>query len=161
MTGQQKLIIISLPMHVIYNLLHMHTLPEELEPSSPAQQACRSTNLATDPLHHCFVPQLRAQLFTYHHLQPSLPSFPLSQEAPGKSAASLRISYGIVPVLPTGTRGNLSSMEDTGITYKTCADLRRSYTMVDWHASNQAAQQSNKIITRICSICRIYRICKI
>jgi hypothetical protein len=50
MTGQQKLIIISLPMHVIYNLLHMHTLPEELEPSSPAQQACRPTNLATDPL---------------------------------------------------------------------------------------------------------------
>ncbi len=26
--------------------------------------------------HHYFVPQLRAQLFTYHHLQPSLPSFP-------------------------------------------------------------------------------------
>ena len=26
--------------------------------------------------HNCFVPQLRAQLFTYHHLQPSLPSFP-------------------------------------------------------------------------------------
>ncbi len=25
-------------------------------------------------------------------------------------------------------------MEDTGITYKTCADSRRSYTMVDWHA---------------------------
>ena len=91
--------------------------------------------------HHCFVPQLRAQLFTYHHLQPSLLSFPLSKEVSVKSAASLRISYGIVPVLPTGTRGNLPSMEDTGITYKTCFDSRRSYTMVDWHASNHAAQQ--------------------
>ncbi len=47
-------------------------------------------------IHHCFVPQLRAQLFTYHHMQPSLQSLVLSQEAPGKSAASLRISYGIV-----------------------------------------------------------------
>jgi hypothetical protein len=55
----------------------------------------------------------------------------------------------------------ISSMEDTGITYKTCADSRRSYAIVDWHAANQAAQQSNKIITRICSICTIYRICKI
>jgi hypothetical protein len=34
------------------------------------QIPCRSS------FHHCFVPQLRAQLFTYHHLQPSLPSFP-------------------------------------------------------------------------------------
>jgi hypothetical protein len=113
------------------------------------QIPCRSS------FHHCFVHQLRAQLFTYHHLQQSLPSFPVSQEAPGTLAASLCISYGIVPVLPTGTRGNLPSMEDTGITYKTCTDSRRSYTMVDWHASNQAAQQSNKIITRICSICTI------
>ncbi len=80
----------------------------------------RPTNSATDPLgnssfHHCCVSQLRAQLFTYHHLQPSLQSFVLSQEAPGISAASLRISYSIVPVLPTGTRGSLPSMEDTGI----------------------------------------------
>ncbi len=50
MTGQQKLIIISLPMDVIYNFLHLHTLPEELEPSLPAQLACHSTNLATDPM---------------------------------------------------------------------------------------------------------------
>ncbi len=98
--------------------------------------------------HHCFVPQLRAQLFTYHHLQQSLLSFVLSQEALGKSAASFLISYGIVPVLQTGTRGSLPSMEDTGITYKTCADSLRSYTMVDWHVSNQAAPQSNKLITR-------------
>ncbi len=48
-------------MNAIYNLLHMHTLPEELEPSSesslPAQQACRPTNLATDPL-HILIPSL-------------------------------------------------------------------------------------------------------
>ncbi len=51
MTGQQKMIITTtLPMNVIYNFLHVHTLPEELEPSSPAQQACHPTNLATDPL---------------------------------------------------------------------------------------------------------------
>ncbi len=162
MKGQQKLIIVSLPMDLIYNFRHVHTLPEELEPSSPAQQACHSTSLATDALHclqilipSLLVPQLRAQLFTYHHLQLSLPSFPLSQEAPGKSAASLRISYGIVPVLPTGTSGNLPSMEDTGIKYKTCSGSWRSYTMMDWHASNQGAQQSKKIITRICSICTI------
>jgi hypothetical protein len=47
---------------------------------------------------HCLVPQLRAQLLTYHHLHLSLPSFVLPQEAPGKSADFLRISYGIVPV---------------------------------------------------------------
>ena len=35
-------------------------------------------------------------------------------------------------------------MEDTGITYKTCEDSLRSYTMVDWHASNQAVQQSDR-----------------
>jgi hypothetical protein len=73
----------------------------------------------------------------YHHLQQSLQSFVLSQEAPGMSAASLRISYGIVPVLLTGTRGSRPSMEDTGITYKTCAGARIHcyYTMVDWHTS--------------------------
>jgi hypothetical protein len=71
----------------------------------------------------------------YHHLQLSLQSFVLSQEAPGMLVASLRISYGIVPVLLTGTRGSLPSMEDTGITYKTCADSQCSYTMVDWHSS--------------------------
>ncbi len=32
-----------------------------------------------------FVPHPRAQLLTYHHLQPSLLSFVLSQTAPGKS----------------------------------------------------------------------------
>ncbi len=36
--------------YVIYNFLHVHTLPEELELSLQAQQACHSTNLATDPL---------------------------------------------------------------------------------------------------------------
>ena len=37
----------------------------------------------------------RAQLLTYHHLQPSQPSLVLSQAAPGKSADSFRMSKGI------------------------------------------------------------------
>ncbi len=109
------------------------TLVVSTESLSPYQTGYKS--LRESSFHHCVVQQLRAQLFTYHHLQPSLLSFVLLQEAPGMSAASLRISYGIVPVLPTGTRGSLPSMEDTGITYRTCADSRLSYTMVDWHAS--------------------------
>ena len=64
--------------------------------------------------------------FTYHHLQPSRPFSDLSQKAPGKSADSRRMAKGIVPVAPTGTRGRRPSMEDTGITYKTCACSRRS-----------------------------------
>ncbi len=100
----------------------------------PYQLGYRSATDRESSLHYCSVPQLRAQLFTvtYHHLQLCLLSFFLSQAAPGMSQASLCISYGIVrvPVLPTGTRGSLPSMEDTGITYKTCSDSRRSYTMV-------------------------------
>ncbi len=76
--------------------------------------------------HYCLVPHPRAQLFTYHHLQPSPPFADLSQKAPGKSAVSRRMAKGIVPVAPTGTRGRRPSMEDTGITYKTCACSRRS-----------------------------------
>ena len=76
--------------------------------------------------HCCLVPHLRAQLFTYHHLQPSPLFADLSQKAPGKSAVSRRMAKGIVPVAPTGTRGRRPSMEDTGITYKTCACSWRS-----------------------------------
>ncbi len=66
--------------------------------------ACKLSyrSLREPAFHHSLPPQLRAQLFTYHHLQLSLPSFVLSHEAPGKCAASLCISSGIVPVLPTG-----------------------------------------------------------
>ena len=49
----------------------------------------------------------------------------LLQKAPEKSADSRRMAKGIVPVAPTGTRGRRPSMEDTGITYKTCACSRR------------------------------------
>jgi hypothetical protein len=78
---------------------------------------------------HRFLPLLlgphpTAQLITYHHwhLQPSPLFADLSQKAPGKSADSdsRRMAKGIVPVTPTGTRG----MEDTEITYKTCACSR-------------------------------------
>ncbi len=41
-------------------------------------------------------------------------------------ADSPRIWKGIVPVSPTGTSGSCPSMEDTGTTYKTGADSRRS-----------------------------------
>ena len=63
---------------------------------------------------------------TYHHLQPSPLFSDLSQKAPSKSANSRRMAKCIVPVAPTGTRGRRPSMEDTGITYKTCACSRRS-----------------------------------
>jgi hypothetical protein len=76
--------------------------------------------------HYCLVPHPRAQLFTYHHLQPSPRFADLSQKAPGKSAASRCMAKGTVPVAPTGTRGRRPSMEITGITYKTCACSRRS-----------------------------------
>ncbi len=69
----------------------------------------------------------RAQQLMYHHLHPSLPSFVLSQQAPEKLADSLRISYGIFPVLSTETSGSCPSTEDTGITYKTCHDSLRWY----------------------------------
>ena len=76
--------------------------------------------------HYCLVPHPRAQLFTYHHLQPSPPFTDLLQKAPCKSADSARMAKGIVPVAPTGTRGRRPSMEDTVITYKTCACSLRS-----------------------------------
>ena len=66
--------------------------------------------------HYCLVPHPRAQLFTYHHLQPSPLLADLSQLAPGKSADSCRMAKGIVPVAPTGTRGRRPSIEETGIT---------------------------------------------
>ena len=66
--------------------------------------------------HYCLVPHPRAQLFTYHHLQPSPPLADLSQLDPGKSADSCRMAKGIVPVAPTGTRGRRPSIEETGIT---------------------------------------------
>ncbi len=75
--------------------------------------------------HYCLVPQLRAQLFTYHHLQPSPLLADLLQKVLGKSAASRRMAKGIVLVAPTGKRGRCPSM-DTGITYKTCACSQRS-----------------------------------
>ena len=69
---------------------------------------------------------MRAQLLTYHHLQPSPLLWDLSQAAPGKSADSLRMSKGIVPVSPSGTSGRRPSMEETGMTYNTCDCSRRS-----------------------------------
>ncbi len=76
--------------------------------------------------------------FTYHHLHPSLQSVDLLQEAPGRSADALCISYCIVPILPTGTKGNSLNMEDAGKTYDTCFDSQCWYSMVDLHTSNQA-----------------------
>ncbi len=49
---------------------------------------------------------------------------------PLKAYVSLLIWKGVVQVLPTGTRGNHPSMEDTGMMYKTFAVSLRSYTMV-------------------------------
>ncbi len=114
--------------------------------------------------HYCLVPHPRAQLFKYHrdHLQPSPLFADLSQKAPGKPAASRRMAKGIVPVAPwpgpTGTRGRRPShgMEDTGITYKTCACSQHLYTIADWHWSSQT--EVDKQIIRICKICKICRI---
>jgi hypothetical protein len=49
--------------------------------------------------HYCLVPHPRAQLFTYHHLQPSPLFSDLSQKAPGKSADSRLVAKDIVPGL--------------------------------------------------------------
>ncbi len=64
----------------------------------------------------------------------------LSQKAPGKSwsADSPRMSKCIVLVSPSGTRGSRPSLEQTGMTYNTCACSRRSLTMADWQSSTQA-----------------------
>ncbi len=67
-------------------------------------------------LHYCFVPHERAKLLSFHHLHQSPVSFDLSQAEPGKSADSLCISNGIVPVDHTGTKRRRPSMEDTGTT---------------------------------------------
>ena len=109
---------------------------------------------------HCFVPRPSAQLLTYHHLQPSAPSLVLSQAAPGKSADSLRISKGIVPVCPTGTSGIRPSMEETGMTYNTWDCSRRSYTMADWYLSTHSGKRKTWSC-KICRICKICTICKI
>jgi hypothetical protein len=71
--------------------------------------------------HYCLVPYPRALLFTYHHLQPSPQLADLSQNAQGKLADSHSMAKGIVPFASTGTRGMRPSIEETGITYKTCA----------------------------------------
>jgi hypothetical protein len=61
--------------------------------------------------HYCSVPHPRAQLLTYHHLQPSRLSFVLSQTAPGKSLTLL--ACRTVSSLSGGSR---PSMLDTGMT---------------------------------------------
>ncbi len=80
-------------------------------------ETCCPTNSATDPLGnpHSIIALFPSWGWAVHVPPPalSLPSLFLLQEAPGMSAASLCISYGIVPVLQTGTRGSLPSMEDT------------------------------------------------
>ncbi len=110
--------------------------------------------------YHRLVPHPSAQLFTYHHQHLSLLSVGFSQEAPGNSADSLCITYGIVLVLLTWTRGSRPNMEDAGMTYKNCFDSMCLYTMVDWHASYQAVLQSNTVICRICKYFKyLYKIC--
>ena len=64
----------------------------------------------------------KAYQFTHTHVSPLFSV--LSQKAPGKSADSWRMAKGIVPVAPTRTIGRRPSMEDTGITFKTCAVSR-------------------------------------
>ncbi len=76
-------------------------------------------------VYYCLGSHPRAQLLTYHHLQPSTLFADLSQIAPGKSA-DLYMAKGIIPVAPKGTRGRHPSMEETGITYKTCECSQRS-----------------------------------
>ncbi len=84
---------------------------------SPAFHSLLTLSLGSHP---------RAQLFTYKHLQPSPLFADPSHDALGKSVDSRRMAKGIVLVAPTGTRGRRPRMEDTGITYKTCACSRRS-----------------------------------
>ena len=67
-------------------------------------------------------------------------------ERPGLS------SKGIVSVAPTGTRGSRPCPVWRTLEWQSAQDLtrlsldsRHSYMMVDWDASNQAVQQSNRI----------------
>ncbi len=71
--------------------------------------------------HYCLVPNRWVQLFTYYHLHPSPLFWLLSQEAPRKSADSLRMFKGIVLFSPKGTIPRGPSVELTGRTYTTCA----------------------------------------
>ncbi len=65
---------------------------------------------------YLFVAHFRAHVLMYHHLQPSVASSFESLDAPGKSLASFFMQYGTVPVVPTGTTGNLPRIEVTGTT---------------------------------------------
>ncbi len=96
--------------------------------------------------HNCFVPHPMAQLFMYHHLRPSLPFFVLLPRESLCFSAHLEGCCPGTALLPTGTRGNRPSMEDTGMMYKTFAVSLRSYTMVGCHTSKQAVQESNQVI---------------
>jgi hypothetical protein len=97
----------------------------------------------------CLVPNPRGQLLMHHYLQPSSPFLLLSQAASEKSANSLRMSKGIVPVVSTGTsRTWRRNMEETEMTYKACNLSRRSKIMADWHLSTQAEERERK--SRIC-----------
>ena len=87
---------ITYGLHTVY-ILHMYNIytiqPEE-------NHECLQSN-------YWQVPHFKAQVLTFHHLQPSALFFCVSQEAPGKVLPSLRMEYGCVPVFPTGTTGIL------------------------------------------------------
>jgi hypothetical protein len=57
---------------------------------------------------YLLVTHFRAHVLMYYHLQPSAASSFESHDAPGGSLASLRMQYGMVPVVSTGTTGNLT-----------------------------------------------------
>jgi hypothetical protein len=77
---------------------------------------------------YCLVPHPRAQLLTYHHLQPSAPSLVLSQAALGKSADSLCISKGNRSGLPHGNKWKPSQY---GGNWNDIQDLRLFTALVD------------------------------
>ncbi len=104
----------------------------------------------------------------------------LSQEVPGKSADSLHISYGIIPVLHIATGGSSRTREWAAITGKmgfaspfitflnikymqNMENMLNMHNMQDtyMHVTNQGTQIMLKDISTICEICKICTICRI
>ncbi len=125
--------------------------------------------LRSPAFHHCFFPQLRTQLFTYHHLQPSLPSFILSQELVKKRLESVLLLFTSSTVSSLYCRQEQEAASPLAV-WRTLESHTRLVLIhcasIRWWTGTLPTKPCyyQKIITRICRICKlfqIYRICTI